>query len=66
MTDGNGINLSPCWAGDDRLYFVSNRGGTESIWSTRPPTDGGNTGVAKVPTVPGNAVGTSDTRDADR
>ena len=66
VTDGNGINLAPCWAGDDRIYFVSNRGGTESIWSTRPPTDRGNTGVAKVPTVPGNAVGTSDTRDADR
>jgi Tol biopolymer transport system component len=36
LTDGNGVNLSPCWANDGRVYFVSNRGGNENIWSVRP------------------------------
>ena len=33
LTDGNGTNLSPAWAADNRVYFVSNRGGNESVWS---------------------------------
>lgn len=36
LTDGNGINLSPVWATDNRVYFISDRGGTESVWSVRP------------------------------
>lgn len=35
LTDGNGTNLSPVWAADDRVYFVSDRGGNESVWSVR-------------------------------
>ncbi|HLL90093.1 MAG TPA: hypothetical protein VK324_12395 [Tepidisphaeraceae bacterium] len=38
LTDGSGVNMGPAWAADNRVFFVSNRGGTESIWSTR--TDG--------------------------
>jgi TolB protein len=34
LTDGTGTNATPCWASDNRVYFVSNRGGTECIWST--------------------------------
>ena len=33
LTDGNGMNLTPFWAADNRVYFVSNRGGTECVWS---------------------------------
>jgi Tol biopolymer transport system component len=33
LTDGRGINAGPSWSADDRVYFVSDRGGTESIWS---------------------------------
>src|SRR5262249_30796614 len=33
VTDGNGLNLSPVWAVDNQIYFVSNRSGQESIWS---------------------------------
>ena len=47
LTDGNGVNLSPCWATDGRVYFVSNRGGTENIWSVRP--DAGHTFTAAKP-----------------
>ena len=35
LTDGNGTNLSPAWAADDRVYFVSDRGGNESVWSVK-------------------------------
>lgn len=35
LTDGNGTNLSPAWAADNRVYFVSNRGGNESVWSVQ-------------------------------
>lgn len=38
VTDGIGMNLSPCWAANNRIYFVSDRGGTECIWSAN--TDG--------------------------
>ena len=38
LTDGNGTNLSPCWAADNRIYFISDRGGPECVWSVR--TDG--------------------------
>ena len=39
VTDGAGSNTAPCWANDGRIYFVSDRSGTECIWSARgnPP-----------------------------
>lgn len=33
LTDGVGLNLAPCWAADNRIYFVSDRGGPETVWS---------------------------------
>lgn len=33
LTAGSGLNVSPAWAGSDRLFFVSNRSGSESVWS---------------------------------
>jgi Tol biopolymer transport system component len=33
LTDGRGINTSPNWGRDGRVYFVSNRAGTDCIWS---------------------------------
>ncbi|QOV91487.1 TolB family protein [Humisphaera borealis] len=35
LTDGNGTNLSPFWGADNRVYFVSDRGGAECVWSVR-------------------------------
>jgi dipeptidyl aminopeptidase/acylaminoacyl peptidase len=46
LTDGNGINASPFWGVDGRVYFVSDRGGTECVWSTPANTPG--TAVASV------------------
>ena len=34
VTDGRGVNAMPTWARDGRIYFVSDRAGAESIWST--------------------------------
>ncbi|MBC7773730.1 MAG: PD40 domain-containing protein [Pyrinomonadaceae bacterium] len=33
LTTGRSVNLMPTWGSDDRIYFVSNRGGIENIWS---------------------------------
>ncbi|MGN6506672.1 MAG: TolB family protein [Tepidisphaeraceae bacterium] len=33
LTDGRGINTSPFWAKDGRIYFVSDRSGKECVWS---------------------------------
>lgn len=33
LTSGRFVNLMPSWGGDGRVYFVSNRGGPENIWS---------------------------------
>ncbi len=40
MTDGSGVSVSPFWAVDNRVYFVSNRGGTEAVWSSRTDARG--------------------------
>lgn len=45
LTDGNGTAVGPYWASDNRIYFISNRGGVECVWSTR--TD------ARIPAVAG-------------
>jgi TolB protein len=33
LTDGKGVNATPYWGTGERVYFVSDRGGTECIWS---------------------------------
>jgi Tol biopolymer transport system component len=35
LTDGTGTNLMPHWGPDNRVYFISDRGGTECVWSVR-------------------------------
>jgi Tol biopolymer transport system component len=40
ITDGNSTNLTPFWAADNRIYFVSDRNGTDSIWSTHVQVPG--------------------------
>lgn len=36
LTGGQFVNLMPVWAPDWRLYFVSDRGGNDNVWSLRP------------------------------
>lgn len=33
LTDGSGTNLEPHWSADNRIYFISDRGGCEAVWS---------------------------------
>ena len=33
LTDGTAMNLTPCWAVDNRVFFVSDKSGHECIWS---------------------------------
>ena len=35
LTDSRASYATPAWSGDGRIYFVSDRGGSEGIWSTR-------------------------------
>lgn len=62
LTDGTGTNLMPYWAGD-RVYFISDRGGAECVWSARAQ-------VAKSFPLAGNkppaAQQNADVRDGDR
>ena len=39
LTDGKGINTSPFWSSDGRIYFISNRSGTDCIWSVGTAKD---------------------------
>ena len=41
LTDGIGTNATPHWADDGRVYFVSDRGGNECVWSAaaEPPAE---------------------------
>jgi TolB protein len=56
LTDGVGSNLSPAWAVDNRVFFVSDRGGTESIWSVRAEQAVAVPAVAAKPEAPARQV----------
>jgi Tol biopolymer transport system component len=49
VTDGVGMNLCPSWAPDNRIYFVSDRGGAECVWSARTDQPGEPSKVAAQP-----------------
>ncbi len=33
LTNGAEANFQPCWSRDGRVYFVSDRSGTDNLWS---------------------------------
>lgn len=33
LSDGPTLAMMPSWGADDKLYFVSNRGGTDNVWA---------------------------------
>lgn len=47
LTDGHGTNATPYWAPDGRVYFISDRGGTECVWSVQ--AEGVSTFASKKP-----------------
>ncbi|HEX4055186.1 MAG TPA: hypothetical protein VHX86_13060 [Tepidisphaeraceae bacterium] len=61
VTDGVGLNLGPCWAADNRIFFVSDRGGAECIWSAGVNSTGDPSRVASQPQdKPGDKTGGTD------
>lgn len=38
LTSGRFRNMQPTWAGDGRIYFVSDRTGQDTVWSVPAPT----------------------------
>jgi TolB protein len=36
LTGGRFVNLMPAWARDNRIYFISDRSGRDSLWSVLP------------------------------
>ncbi len=65
LTDGNGTNLTPAWAIDNRVYFVSDRGGNESVWSIQSdPSDAFTTSISRAPKAPTQE--TADTKEVGR
>jgi TolB protein len=63
VTDGVGLNIGPYWAADNRIYFVSDRGGAECVWSAHTGPDS-TTKVADKPAeknmpAPTDAVGST-------
>jgi TolB protein len=68
ITDGNGINLSPFWSNDNRVYFISNRSGNDSVWSVRAGSQATFTagGAAPKTDKPKETVGSVDTGNADK
>lgn len=68
LTDGRGVNAAPFWGSDDRVYFVSDRGGKESIWSVSAKSASGSTMRAQTDADPQgkrDAVGSADTKDVE-
>lgn len=65
VTDGNGINATPFWSRDGRVFFVSDRSGTECVWSA--PAQMTEAPVAKSPEhAPAkSAVGSTDPHETN-
>jgi len=38
LTTDRFVNLQPCWGADGRVFYVSNRTGTDNLWAVRPRT----------------------------
>ena len=58
LTDGKGVNATPFWGAGERVYFVSDRGGTECIWSASAKTS------APAPTMNAAKDGEAQKQDA--
>jgi len=67
LTDGQATSLSPVWAPDNRVYFVSDRSGHENVWSVRVEAPKTATAAAKpeAPKSPA-AVSSTEAREVGR
>lgn len=56
LTDGTSTCLTPYWASDNRVYFVSDRGGHENVWSVKAEAPNAWPIAARPKDAPGGAV----------
>jgi TolB protein len=61
LTGGKFVNLMPSWGPQNRIYFVSDRGGIENIWSM---DTGKVIALARTNTGPNSAVASSTSKSA--
>jgi Tol biopolymer transport system component len=54
----------PFWSADNRVYFISDRGGAESVWSVRAESMRNSPVEAQAPKKDKTAVGATDAGDA--
>ena len=47
LSDGVGSSLTPCWSADNRIFFISDRSGTDCVWSVN--AQGPNVRTANAP-----------------
>jgi Tol biopolymer transport system component len=66
LTDGNGQYLTPFWAPDNRVYFVSDRNGAETVWSVRAQRDATRVAEDDDRSRGKDAVGSTDVSDFGR
>ncbi len=59
ITNGHFRNMQPVWGPNDHIYFVSNRGGLENLWSVSPTVPTAPATLAEPSTVAGAAEGAS-------
>jgi TolB protein len=64
LTDGVAMNLSPFWAADNRIYFITDRTGIECVWSVRADAPSKPAGGIAAKPHDTDVVGATDTRDA--
>lgn len=60
LTEGGASNVQPYWAVDNRIYFVSNRNGTDAIWSIDAGWDNKQQPAASAEAAPVKPTATAD------
>lgn len=55
LSDGRGVNATPTWSPSGEIFFVSDRGGSESIWSATTSRPRNDIAATPWPTYPGDA-----------
>jgi TolB protein len=68
LTAGGNVNLSPFWSSDNRVYFISDRTGSENVWSVQVDTSRApvNAGAPANSDKSPAAVGNTDTKEVGR
>ncbi|CAN5667921.1 hypothetical protein BH09PLA1_BH09PLA1_17630 [soil metagenome] len=64
LTDGNGINATPFWSRDNRVFFVSDRSGKDCVWSAQSQSSEPPVAKSAQHAPAKTTVGSTDTHEA--